>query len=57
VIFIIKLDYRNPHPHAFIKQYSSYPNEDEVLLFPIFPVKEIGRKKKNGFTYIKVEQD
>ena len=56
-IFEIKLDDKFPHPHASISTISKYPEEDEIVLLPLFRFKEISRREEGNLTIIMVEQD
>ena len=56
-IFEIKLDEKFPHPHARISTLSKYPEEEEVVLLPLFRFKEVSRREEGRLTYILIEQD
>ena len=51
-IFEIRLSQTEPHPNASISNVSAYPSEEEVLILPFFPIKEISRKDDGDLTYI-----
>jgi hypothetical protein len=54
-IFEIKLNDKFPHPHACISTISKYPEEDEVVLLPLFRLKEVSRREEESLTYIVIE--
>ncbi len=54
-IFEIKIDDKFPHPHASISTLSKYPEEDEVILLPLFKFKEVSRREEGDLTYFSIE--
>jgi hypothetical protein len=51
-IFEIKLNDISPHPHASISTVSKYPDEEEVVLLPLFRFKEVSRREEGRLTFI-----
>jgi dTDP-4-dehydrorhamnose reductase len=55
ILRICMIDDKFPHPHASISTLSKYPEEDEVILLPLFKFKEVSRREEGDLTYFSIE--
>lgn len=57
-IFVITLCKDNVHPNVILNNdWSKYPRQEEVLLLPYFSVRTTAITKKDGYTFIYLEQN